>query len=59
MPWQVAWSGVYTASNKRSVPEKDLATREYRMAPNFCGKKILYKTLYLEKINFWDKIFVT
>ena len=31
---------------------------KYRMAPNFCDKKILHKTHYLKKLNFWDEIFV-
>ena len=27
------------------------------MAPNFCGRKILFKSVYLkDKLNFWDKI---
>ena len=28
------------------------------MAPNFHGRKISHKTLCLEKLKFWDKIFV-
>ena len=30
----------------------------YSMAPNFRGRKILYKTLYLNKTKFQDKIFM-
>ena len=31
---------------------------EYCMGPNFCSLKFSYKTLYLKKLNFRDKIFV-